>query len=134
MATLTKTDYAKVWSQACAAGEAAAAAAVPTPMVVVEADLFGRPLPDGKTWHVPSGVCGFAEVVIKPATSGFAKWLKAQGIARPHYYGGISVFVHPKCVSGPMVQSMEIKEAWARAAAKVLQDHGIPAHATSRMD
>ena len=137
MATLTKTDYAKVWSEAKAAGEAAAAQCVPTPMVVYEAQgLTDIPKVGGKQWFVAGGACGFATIHIKPATSGFAKWLKAtERSAYKGYYGGLEIFVHPKFGSdSPLCQSVDIKVAYAAAAVKVLRSYGIPATYSSRLD
>lgn len=134
--TLTKTDYAKIWAEAQAAGEAAAARCVPTPMIVYEADgLTERKRVDGKEWLVPSGLCGFATIHIKPATSGFAKWLKAtERHAYKGYYGGLEIFVHAECARGTFSQSVEIKGAYAAAAVEVLRAHGIPATYSTRLD
>lgn len=136
MATLTKTDYKVVWAKAKAAGEAAAAAATPTPMVVYEAEgLSDKPKAGGKEWFVPSGLCGFATIHIKPATSGFAKWLKAtERSAYKGYYGGLDFYVHAECARGAYSQSVEIKEAWAAAAVAVLRSYGIPATYSTRLD
>lgn len=131
----TKTDWAAVWREAVAAGEAAAAATVPRPMTVYEANLDDTPKAGGKAWFVPSGLCGFATIHVRPATSAFARWAKKAGVGRTDsYYGGLSIYVHAKCATGPYSQSVEIKEAWARAAAAVLKAHGIPATVSSRLD
>lgn len=135
MATSTKTDYAAVWREAKAAGEAAARACTPTPMTVFDAHLDGTPVKGGQTYFVPSGLCGFATIIIKPATSGFARWLKANERTYKHYYGGLSYFVHAECTNGTTFsQSVDIKEAWARAAVKVLRDHGISCGMETRLD
>jgi hypothetical protein len=57
------------------------------------------------------GVCGFAWVVVKPATSSFAKWLKKTGWADKAYGGGLSIWI------GGYNQSMTRKEAHAAAMA-----------------
>lgn len=85
--------------------------------------------PVEKQWFVPSGVCGFAWVIIKPGTSSFAKWLVKNEHARPdNYYGGVCHYV------SEFGQSMEKKEAYAHAFAQVLSGAGIRAYSNSRMD
>lgn len=122
--------YEALWNEAESAGRAAADACVPTPMVVQQrANMADDSSPVVKSWHVPSGACGFAWVTIRPATSSFARWLKKQGLGRRAYYGGIEVSA--EMVGG---QSIEIKTAWARAVADVLTKAGIKAHAGSRLD
>lgn len=112
-----------------AAGLAAANAMTPTPMIVTEHE---NPLNDAspikKSYYVPSGVCGFAWIVVKPGISSFARWLVKEGIAHKHYYGGVAIWV------SDFGQSMERKEAYAHAFAKVLSDAGYKAWAESRMD
>lgn len=109
-----------------AAGLAAGEAAVPVPMVVQEQQLFGNAV--GKAYFVEGGACGFAWINIRPGTSAFAKWMVKQGFARKAYEGGVQVWV------SEFGQSMQRKEAYARAYAEVLQAHGITAYAGSRMD
>lgn len=75
------------------------------------------------------GCCGFAWVKIRPATSPFAKWLKATGkVTHVAYGGGYDIW----CRCGG--QSMTRKEAWADAFVTVLKKHGIEGVAQSRMD
>jgi hypothetical protein len=74
--------------------------------------------------------CGFAWVNIKPATSKIARVLKERYGARKSYYGGIDVW-NP---GGSMTQSMDLKEAGARAFADVLRAEGYTAYAQSRAD
>lgn len=133
--TATKVDYARIWREAQLAGEQAAMACRPTPMVVFDAHLDGSPVEGGQTYYVGGGVCGFVNIVIKPATSGFARWLKANERTYKHYYGGLSYFVHAECVNGTVLaQSLDIKEAYGRAMVKVLKEHGIPCGMESRLD
>lgn len=81
------------------------------------------------TYYVEDGVCGFAWVNVKPGNSKLANWLKANGLARSDsYYGGVTVWI------GEFNQSMQKKEAYARAFAKVLSDNGVRAYSDSRMD
>lgn len=132
---LTKADYARVWALAKAAGEEAARATTPEPIFVYEAHLDDTPVKGGGKWVSPYGLCGFAWVTIRPATSGFVRWLKAQGIGSKAYYGGWQIFAHPEHGRGtPLTQSVEVKSAYARAMAQVLRDHGIPASASERLD
>lgn len=79
----------------------------------------------GEPWF-----CGFAWVTIKPATSKFARALKASGVARAAYGGGLSVW-NP---GGSQTQSMDVKEAGAWAYVNVLNANGIPASMGSRAD
>lgn len=127
-----KRNFEILWIKAKMAGMEAGNTKNPVPMVVSEHE---HPLDDSSTiknsWFVPGGVCGFAWVKIKPATSAFAKWLKEY--EGPHgtyngYYGGLEYSIHE------YGQSLEKKEAHAMAMAKVLSDGGIKAFASSRMD
>jgi hypothetical protein len=122
-------QWAELWAKADAAGKEAVEKCVPTPMVVAQ---HANPLDDGspvtRAWHVPQGVCGFAWVKITPGNCSFAIWAKKNLGARKDYYGGVSVWV------SEYGQSMELKEAYARGAAKILQEGGIKAYAGSRMD
>jgi hypothetical protein len=125
-----EAHFAAVWARALAAGKAAGQAAVPTPMIVSEADgLSGSPKPGGQSWYVSEGVCGFAWVTVKPGTSPFARWLKARGDASKGWAGGVYYWV------SDFGQSMVRKEAAAAAIAEVLRDElGVRAYAGSRMD
>jgi hypothetical protein len=124
-----KTNFSALVAKAEAAGAAAAAACVPVGMVVSEADVMsGAPLPGGRSWYVADGVCGFAWISVRPANSSFGLWAKKAGIAKPAYGGGLQIWV-----SG-YGQSMQKKEAYAEAYAKVLSEAGIKAYAGSRMD
>lgn len=116
---LARADFAPLFAKAAAAGKAAADAAIPAPMIV--SGYENDPVMDG--------VCGFAWVNIKPGTSAFARYLKAQGLARTDsYYGGVSVWIS---YGG---QSYTRKYAYASAFAAVLNDAGIKAFAMSRLD
>jgi hypothetical protein len=111
--------FQSLWDNARAAGMAAVEALDVQPMVVV----------GEKRYFVADGVCGFAWVNVKPGTSKFAKWLKASGHARTDsYYGGVTVWV------SQFNQSMQKKEAYAYAMAKVFAEAGFDAYANSRMD
>lgn len=122
------TDFQMIYEKAMAAGKAAAEAKVPTPMHVVQTAGFGGPIVK-RYEPVMDGVCGFAWVKVKPATQPFAKWLKATGKVRGAAYGGgYDLWI------SDYNQSMERKEAHARAMAKALNEAGIKAYADSRMD
>lgn len=138
----TTTDYRPLLRQADDAGVAAMEATRPTPMVVYEADgLTDQPKPGGQSWYVPEGPCGFAWVTIRPATTGFARWLKRYRFhaERPvleaegghwgkAYYGGYQFWVWR---GG---QSYELKLAYANAYAEVLREAGIDAYPGGRLD
>ena len=118
-------EEAAMVAEAEAAGEAAAAAAVPTPMVVSDRR-------SGKTWHVSEGMCGFAWVIIRPGNSRVANYLKKEGKgSRSGYYGGVSVYAHPATGNG---MGIARKEAYARAYADVLRGYGVAATPMSRLD
>jgi len=111
------------------AGNVAVQAATIAPMIVQQC---ANPLNDNsevqRQWLVNDGVCGFASVIVKPANCKFAKYLKEQGLGRKHYYGGLSMSVFA------FNQSLQKKEAYAYAFAKVLEQNGVNAYVESRMD
>lgn len=122
--------FSALWAKAEAAGLAAGSGASPTPMVVGEADGLSNKIKDGAPrYFVPEGACGFAWVVVRPGNSSFARWAKKFKDARPEYGGGTCV----KWVR-EFNQSVERKEAYAHAFAKVLSEAGINASARSRLD
>jgi hypothetical protein len=111
------------------AGNVAVQAATIAPMIVQQR---ANPLNDNsevqRQWLVNDGVCGFASVIVKPANCKFAKYLQEQGLGRKHYYGGLSMSVRD------FNQSLQKKEAYAYAFAKVLEQNGVKAYVESRMD
>lgn len=113
-----KKDWQAVYNEAHAAGMAAGEAKVPQPMVVVGG---------GQTYHVPSGVCGFAWIHF-PGNCSFAKWAKKMNLSSDDYPTGKCIWV------SYFNQSMEQKESYAYAFAAVLCKHGVDARARSRMD
>jgi hypothetical protein len=121
-----KDLYLKAYSS----GMEALKNAIPTPMIVYEKaiGLSDKPVPGCKEWYVPEGACGFAWINIKPARGKFIKYLKDIDAGHKSYYGGYDVWVHE---GG---QSLERKEAYASAFAKVLRDNGFDAYMMSRMD
>jgi len=123
-------EFEQLYQEAHKAGMAALAAKTPRPMVVQQR---ADPLDDNsevvQEWFEPEGVCGFAWINVKPGTSRFARWLKANGKGRPDsYYGGVTIWVREGN------QSYELKMAYAEAFAAVLVEAGIKAYASGRLD
>jgi len=80
--------------------------------------------------HGDRDACGFAWVVVREkGSTKLGRALKSVGF-RPEYGGGLSIW-NP---SGSGVQSISAKEDGAIAYAEVLRQHGIEAHAASRLD
>lgn len=126
---LSAKDCAALFAKADAAGKAAAVANVPTPMIVSEhANPLNDASPVKNSWFVADGACGFAWVIVRPGNCSFANWLKKNAGARPAYYGGTEYWIRD------YGQSVERKEAYARAFAKVVSEAGIKAYADSRLD
>ena len=118
-----------LFNNARIAGLQAVQTCTPTPMIVTQ---HANPLDDSsavqKQWFVPSGVCGFAWVVIYPGNSPAANFAKKHLGGRKHYRGGVSIWV------SEFGQSIELKEAYATAYANVLHNSGINAYSDSRLD
>jgi len=136
---LTKTQAYSLYVKACQAAEKAAAACTPTPMIVGTSKAIIGPGSndidyDKKTWFVPSGVCGRASVVVKPANSTFVNMLKKRDVGYKNYYGGWSIGSYEFAASTRSSQSMEIAQAAARAAAGVLYEAGLNVTVDSSMD
>lgn len=124
----THLDFCALVAQAEAAGRKAGEAVVPTPMIVGTAiGLSDRIDPSKPQYYVEDGVCGFAWIMFKGNTP-FGRWMKKMGKAKPAYPNGLQVWV------SEFGQSMQRKEAYARAYAAVLRAAGIDAYANSRMD
>jgi hypothetical protein len=100
------------------------------PMIVQQhANMADDSSPVVKNYFAEGGVCGFAWITVKPGNPPFANWLKKNGLGRKDsYYGGVTIWVDE------FDQSMQRKEKYAHAFAKVLNDHGITARAMSRLD
>jgi hypothetical protein len=131
---MDKVQFAKVFAEAQAAGNAAFQEAKPVPMAVQNSGLFEE-FDFNKPYEVVmDGVCGFAWVnVYVDGRSRVAKVMKEFGL-KSDYYGGyqFSSYVVAPAVGGS--QSMERKEAACDAFAKVLRDYGFKAYVGSRMD
>lgn len=118
-----KQDFEAIYTQAHGSGMAAALALTPHPMIVTT--QFGSS--PQKSWFVEDGACGFAWVDF-PGNTPFGRWAKKNGKARSQYPKGLCVWV------SEFNQSMQKKEAYARAFAQVLRSHSIDCHIGSRMD
>lgn len=119
MSAVNVSGFGELWAAASQSGAAAAEAVSPIPMTVVGGS---------REYFVAEGVCGFAWVVVKPGTARFAKWLVKMGHARKHWAGGVCVWI------SAYNQSMQRKEAHARAMAESFRAAGVQAYADSRMD
>ena len=122
---------AQIYQEARAAGLAAGHATRPVPMILgYPSTPLGNDIdPNQKTYFVESGICGFAWVKIHPARGAFVKWAKENNLGRiDSDAGGFSIWVYD------FGQSMQRKENYAAAFAKVLCQHGLRAHSESRMD
>jgi hypothetical protein len=113
------TEFKALVDQAHNAGMVAGNAAAVQSMTVVG---------NGKSYFVPDGVCGFAWVNVQKGQMKFVNFLKKLGKGYKAYHGGWDVSCHE------FGQSMQRKEAYCAAYAKVLQEGGIKAYANSRMD
>jgi hypothetical protein len=125
-----KMNYEEIYNEAHIAGCIAVASLKVRPMIVSE---HSNPLDNSskvvRQYYVGDGVCGFAWVKITPARGKFVKWLKDNRIGRSNSYeGGYDISI------SDYNQSLQKKEAYANAFAKVLVDKGINAYANSRMD
>jgi hypothetical protein len=124
------TEIEELFKFADSVGKNAVAAMNVTPMVVQKhSDCMDDGSPVVQSWVVDDGVCGFAWINIKPATSKFAKWMVFKGLARiDEYAGGVTYWIKD------YNQSMQKKETYAHAFANALAGAGIKCYADSRMD
>lgn len=123
--------------QADAAGKAAVEKLQVVPMIVGEETSFmsGKIDYSKPTYFVEDGVCGFAWIQVYPSFKGNTvlgkqerKVLEALGFRKNDYEK-----CYQKSVSD-YNQSMQKKEAYATAFAKVLRDAGLKAYSSSRLD
>jgi hypothetical protein len=121
--------FEALYNKANEAGKAAVEGFKPQPMIVGSPSTFlGNDIdPSKPTYFVEDGVCGFAWVQFKGNTP-WGRWAKKNAKARPGYPSGLQISVHA------YNQSMQKKEVYAAAFAKVLQEAGIEAYSNSRMD
>lgn len=126
---MSEAEMRALYDRALYEGQKAALDCTPTPMVVTQhANPLDRTSPIVFQDVVNDGVCGFAWVVVKPATHRFARWLKENRFARAGHGGGVHIWI------SDYNQSMARKEAHARAMSKVFSDAGINCYFDSRMD
>jgi len=118
-------EFEAAWQRAMIAGMEAGNAAAPTPMVVTQTAGITDKVTN--QWYVSEGACGFAEVVF-PGNTSFARWAKSRDLVRKAWPSGVSYWV---AAHG---QSVDRKDAHARAVARVLGEAGIQCYATSRLD
>lgn len=114
------TEFEALTAAAHAAGIKAGRECRPIPMVVCTA--AGVPIE-----CVDDGACGFAWIEF-PGNTAFGRWAKKQGLARSHYPSGLCIWV------SEFGQSIDRKESYAVAYARVLRDGGVKAFAGSRLD
>jgi hypothetical protein len=117
--------FTATWRDANLAAHVAVQALDVKPMTVIG---HNPATGDRIAYHVPDGVCGFAYVTIRPATSAFVQWLKGRGIGHKAYRGGWEISIPHYS------QSMQRKEEHARVVSEYLITHGIAAGYYSRMD
>ena len=126
---MTNAQFKALYERAVEAGQKAGIAASPVPMVVGSPTTpLGNDLdPNKQQYFVADGVCGFAWVQIKGNTA-FARWAKKNTKFDKGYPSGLSYWV------SEFNQSMQRKEAFARAMSRVLKEGGVEAYPMSRMD
>ncbi len=125
MTKKTDSAFRFLYNKAMADGLAAGKASAPRPMIVSNDPFCMR---ERKSYFVPEGVCGFAWIKIRPATSSFARWLVKNKLGRVGYYGGVEIGI------SAFNQSYERKMAAAGAAAAVFSTVGLSAYADGRLD
>lgn len=116
-------EFLALYNKAHTAGHEAAMNKTPNPVTFQDSI-------SGQKYYETEGLCGFAWIIVRPGTSRFARWLKEQNKARTDsYYGGVCIWV------SDYNQSVEKKEAYARAFAEILKDAGYNrVYAMSRLD
>lgn len=130
-------SFRELCEKADAAGTAAVEVLQVIPMVVgSETTLFSGKLDYTKpTYFVADGLCGFAWISITPEYKGNTslgkeerKVLEAMGFRKNDYEKTYQLSV------SAFNQSIQKKEAYAAAYAKVLRSNGIRAYSNSRLD
>jgi hypothetical protein len=134
---IDSSTFTQICETASEAGYAAVANLRVVPMVVgQETSLFSGTIDETKpTYFVADGVCGFAWINVYPANKGNTRLgkeerrvLEAAGFRKNYYEKSYQLWI------SDFNQSMQRKEAYADAFAKVLRDNGIRAYSGSRMD
>jgi hypothetical protein len=100
------------------------------PMVICEhKNLLDDTSPVTKRYVIADGPCGFGWINVRPGNCAFALWLKKKGYVQgAAYEGGVNIWV------SEFRQSLAKKEAYAFAFAQVLNEAGIRAYGSSRID
>lgn len=132
-ATQQKVPFIDIYYEAIEAGRKAAENCEPYPMVVGDAkNILSDEIDYDKPVHyVNEGLCGFAWVWFPDARRKFNKWLVDRDYGRvDSYEGGVKIWGNTFWQG----QSIERKEAGARAAKKVFEAHGIKCYVGSRLD
>ena len=121
--------FQTLWNAALAAGNAAGAAAKPTPMIV---NYLANPLDDNsvvKQEFIADGMCGFAWLAFR-GRNPFINWMRRNRIGSKDYPSGWSYWI------GAFNQSIDRKEKAARAMAETLRAAvpDLKVYAQSRLD
>ena len=125
--------FTEILRQAHDAGMEAGEECQPTPVVFYPSGTDPRVTGE----RIDEGLCGFAWVSLRPATSSFARWSR---VNKESIGGTIGLGVHKGYPTGldfwvrHFDQSHARKTAYARAFAKVLRDHGFNAYPGDRLD
>lgn len=128
-----KVSFEEIYNEAIVAGQEAAAACEPHPMVVGDAkSIVSDEIDYLKPVHyVSEGLCGFAWVWFPDARKKFNKWMVEHEFAKhDSYQGGVKIW-GSAFWNG---QSIERKEFGARAAKAVFEAYGIKCFVGSRLD
>jgi len=116
-----RDKFAAIQKEAIEAGMEAGKNCIPEPMIVFDNIT-------GEMGKVDSGGKGMAWIVHRNGRDKFSYWGRKYGNWKKHHYGGIQYW----CFE--FKQSLEKKQAFCRAFAKVLNNNGINAMAQSRED
>ena len=134
---IDKSTFTQLCENASEAGYAAVAKLQVVPMVVgQETSLFSGVIDETKpTYFVADGVCGFSWINVYPANKGNTRCgkeerrvLESAGFRKNDYEKSYQLWI------SDFNQSMQKKEAYADAFAKVLRENGVRAYSGSRMD
>ena len=123
-------NFQALFKTAQDAGLEAMLKTIPTPIVVEQhKNQLDDNSPVEQSWFVSDGVCGFAWITVRPGNSSFARWLVKMKYGKVDgYSGGVTIWIREGR------QSMQLKEAYARAMTEVLRQADIRAYAHSRID
>ena len=134
---MERETFRIICDEAHQAGVAAVEQLKVIPMIVGEETSFlsGKIDYSKPTYFVEDGVCGFAWVNVYPANKGNTKLgkeerklLETAGFSKNEYERCHQLWI------SDYNQSMQKKEAYAGAYAKVLRDYGFRAYSGSRLD